>query len=106
MTSPRPKLTWTPLAQSDLLEIYVTIGLECPAVAERYYDRLRDKARTLQDYPRLGTSRPDIATGARIMVERPYLLVYRIKPDDVEMPVAEVEIIRVIDGRRDLAAAF
>ena len=102
MTSSLPRLTWTPQAESDLVEIYVLIGLERPAVAERYYDRLRDKARILRDYPRLGTRRPDIGPGARIMVEHPYLLVYRIHPDDEDAQVAEVEFIRVIDGRREL----
>ena len=106
MTSSLPRLTWTPQAESDLVEIYVLIGLERPAVAERYYDRLRDKARILRDHPRLGTRLPDIGPGARIMVEHPYLLVYRIHPDDEDAPAAEVEIIRVIEGRRDLAAIF
>lgn len=35
------KVTWTGEAREDLLGIYVLIGLEQPAAAERYYDRVR-----------------------------------------------------------------
>jgi toxin ParE1/3/4 len=32
------KLVWSNQARTDLLEIYVMIGLEQPAAAERYFD--------------------------------------------------------------------
>jgi plasmid stabilization system protein ParE len=33
----RPVLLWTPQACEDLLDIYVTIGLDNPSAAERIY---------------------------------------------------------------------
>jgi toxin ParE1/3/4 len=99
-------LTWTRQARLDLLDIYELIGLEQPAAAERYFDRVEALARLLRDQPRLGVSRPDIAPGLRMLVERPYLLLYRIHPDQPIGPVDEVEIVRVVDGRRDLKGLF
>ena len=36
----RPALLWTPQAREDLLEIYVTIGLDNPSAAERVYSAI------------------------------------------------------------------
>jgi toxin ParE1/3/4 len=62
------RLVWSPEARKDLLDIYVVIGLENPAAAERLYDRIEANAETLSHHPRLGRRRPDIqpcATTAR-----------------------------------------
>jgi toxin ParE1/3/4 len=37
-----------------------------------------------------------------MLVERPYLVFYRAVPDVDEEAVQFVEVVRVIDGRRDL----
>lgn len=102
----RCKLVWTRQARADLLDIYELIGLEQPAAAERYFDRIEALAQLLSEHPRLGTARPDVASGLRMMVERPYLLLYRIQPETPEGPVDAVEIVRVVDGRRDLTGLF
>ncbi|MFC2250363.1 type II toxin-antitoxin system RelE/ParE family toxin [Labrys portucalensis] len=99
-------LIWTPQSEEDLLDIYVAIGLDSPAAADKIYDRLKDVAQLLRDNPRLGTARPEIREFARVLVIAPYLVVYRLKPDDEIMPVNEVEVIRVVDGRRDLTSLF
>jgi len=85
-----------------LLEIYALIGLEQPAAAERYFDRIEAKAKLLQSQPRMGLRRPDIRPSVRMLVEAPYLLLYRTLPDTDDGPVDAVEIIRLVDGRRDL----
>jgi toxin ParE1/3/4 len=41
-----------------------------------------------------------------MLVERPYLLLYRTEPDADEGRIADVQIIRVVDGRRDLKRLF
>ncbi|WP_246164473.1 type II toxin-antitoxin system RelE/ParE family toxin [Blastochloris sulfoviridis] len=33
-------VSWTQASREDLLRIYVLIGLEQPAAAERYFDRI------------------------------------------------------------------
>jgi toxin ParE1/3/4 len=100
------ELFWSNQARADLLEIYVMIGLEQPAAAERYFDRIEDKARLLKSQPRMGVRRSDIRPSMRMLVEAPYLILYRTDPDTDEGPVGTVEIIRVVDGRRDLSGIF
>ena len=100
------RLIWSNQARTDLLDIYALIGLEQPAAAEHYFDRIEQKARLLQSQPRMGVRRPDIRPGLRMLVEIPYLVLYRIDPDTDEGVVNTVEIVRVLDGRRDLGRLF
>jgi toxin ParE1/3/4 len=100
------ELIWSNQARTDLLEIYVMIGLEQSAAAERYFDRIEDKARLLKSQPRMGMRRSDIRPSMRMLVEAPYLILYRTDPDTDEGQVSTVEIVRVIDGRRDLSGIF
>ena len=99
-------VTWTGEAREDLLRIYVLIGLEQPAAAERYYDRIDAKARLLAEHPRLGVRRPEIRRDVRMLVETPYVILYRTEPDSDDGPVDLVEIVRVVDGRLDLGGLF
>jgi toxin ParE1/3/4 len=99
-------LVWSNQARTDLMEIYVMIGLEQPSAAERYLDRIEAKAELLRSQPRMGVRRSDIRPSMRMLVEVPYLLLYRTDPDTDEGPVRAVELIRVIDGRRDLHGLF
>jgi toxin ParE1/3/4 len=100
------RLIWSRQARLDLLDIYELIGVEQPAAAERYFDRIEALAILLRDQPRLGVARPEIAPGFRMLVERPYLILYRIEPDQPTGPVDHVEIVRIVDGRRELKGLF
>jgi toxin ParE1/3/4 len=102
----RVEVTWTSEAREDLLRVYVLIGLEQPAAAERYYDRIEAKARLLADQPRMGVRRPEIRRDVRILIETPYVILYRTEPDTDDGHVDLVEIVRVVDGRRDLGGLF
>jgi toxin ParE1/3/4 len=81
------ELTWSPQSREDLLEIYVIIGLDNPAAAERVYTAIEAKAEALAHFPRLGPRRPDIRPRARILVEGPYLILFETHPDTDEGPV-------------------
>ncbi|MGA8170196.1 MAG: type II toxin-antitoxin system RelE/ParE family toxin [Methylocystis sp.] len=96
------RLIWSPQARRDLLEIYVVIGLENPAAAERLYDGIEAKAEALARHPRIGPRRPDLQPRAWVLVEGPYLILFETHPDTDEGLVDWVEIVRVVDGRRDL----
>jgi toxin ParE1/3/4 len=102
----KPKLKWSPKAEEDLLDIYVTIGLENISAADRVYDKLKSKALTLIDAPRMGVERSDISLSARILIEKNYLIFYQIKSAEESEDVTDIEIIRIVDGRRDLKALF
>lgn len=97
-------VSWTRQAREDLLRIYVLIGLEQPAAAERYYDRIEHKALLLAEQPRLGARRSDIRPGLRMLIEHPYVILYRTIPDTDDDAVTGVQIVRVVDGRQDLSA--
>ena len=60
----------------------------------------------LVNHPRMGPRRQDIHPAARILLEGPYLILYRTQPDTDDGPISEVEIVRVVDGRRDLTRPF
>lgn len=100
------RLIWTDRARQDLLDIYELIGLEQPAAAERYFDRIETIANLLRHQPRLGVPRPDIAPALRMLIERPYPILYRVLPDEPSGAVDEIEIVRVVDGRRDLRGLY
>jgi toxin ParE1/3/4 len=80
----------------------VEIGREQPQAAERFYERFQHKASLLADQPRLGMRHPEISPAARMLVEAPFVILYETIPDSDEGPVKVVEIVRVIDGRRDM----
>jgi toxin ParE1/3/4 len=100
------KLVWSPKARTDIRQIYVDIGREQPQAAERYFQRFRQKASLLMDQPRLGQRHPEIDPSTRMLVEAPYLILYATVPDADEGEIEVVEIVRVVDGRRDLKSIF
>jgi len=100
------RVLWTPQASEDLLNIYVTIGLDNPAAAERLYDAIEARISNLQLYPRSGERRPEIRPSTRMLVEKPYVILYATEPDTDSEPVESVVIVRIVDGRRDLLNMF
>jgi toxin ParE1/3/4 len=100
------RLVWHPQARQDLLDIYISIALDNPSAAERLYDAIEAKAETLVTHPRLGPRRTYIQRAMRILIEYPYLVLYETHPNTDTGPIDEVEIVRVIDGRRDLTNWF
>lgn len=98
----RVELLWTPQARNDLIEIYTYIGLDNPSAAERIFDSIEAKGWLVADSPRLGVRRSDIRPVVRMLVEGPYLILYEAHPDSDEGPIQSVEIVRIVDGRRNL----
>ncbi len=88
----------TILAREDLLSIWVDVAREHPAAADRIYDRLAAKMMILVRYPQAGPVRRDIAAGARLLVEPPYLTLYRQIPDGVQ-------VVRLLHGARNIDAS-
>jgi toxin ParE1/3/4 len=82
-------------------EIWRYMAAENPTAANRLLLRIDDKMQILRDFPGIGTLRDDIRPGLRMLVEGNYLLLYE---HDANNDV--VELISVIDGRRDLSALF
>lgn len=88
-------------AEEDLRQIWRHVAAENPAAADRMLLRIDEKLQLLRDFPDIGTLRDDIRPGFRMLVEGNYLLLY----EHVEVE-GVVEIVAVVDGRRDLGSIF
>jgi len=102
----KPALVWTPQAREDLIDIYVTIGLDNEPAAERLYRAIENKTLLLINHPWLGVRRSEIAPTARMLVEGAYLTMYETHPDTDDGPINEVEIVRIVHGHRELSRMF
>lgn len=100
------RLVWTPKARADVKAIFLSIAREQPQTAERYVARLRLRVALLAQHPRAGGRQPEIYSSARMLVEAPYVILYETHPDVDEGDIHTVEVVRIVDGRRDLAALF
>lgn len=92
------RLRYTYQAQTDLIDLWLQIASESEATADRCLERIESRCKDLMDFPALGPERPDIAPGARMLVIDRWLALYRIDQDGVQ-------IVRVVDGARDLTRA-
>ena len=82
-------------ARADLLDIWLEIASKNPVAADRLYGRLEARVKVLGEYPEIGTAGLDIAAEARMLVEGSYLILYRVRADDVQ-------IVRVLHRARDI----
>jgi toxin ParE1/3/4 len=96
----------SPAARDDLESIWLYIATDNQTAASRVVRTLVRRIETLAVLPRIGPHRPDIRLGTRLLIERPYLILYELYPDSNVRPIDHVEIVRVVDGRRDLRSLF
>jgi toxin ParE1/3/4 len=96
----------SPAAESDLEDIWLTIAADDAPTATRIVRAIGAKIGGLAQHPRRGPRRPDIRPAVRMLVQVPYLILFETHPDTDEGPLDEVEIVRVVDGRRDLTKLF
>lgn len=91
-----------PEARQDLADIWWFIAQESPSAADRVLDTIRDHFRLIAQNQELGRERSELAPGLRSLVVRKYrryLVFYRPRSD-------EIDIVRVLDGSRDLNRMF
>jgi plasmid stabilization system protein ParE len=90
-------------ARRDLAAIRRYIAADSsPERADAVIRRIRDRCAALSFAPAQGRVRDDapIADEVRSVSEWPYVIFYRVAPRNVP------QVLRVIDGRRDLGTAF
>jgi toxin ParE1/3/4 len=100
MAEDRRPVVWSSDARSDLTEIwnyYATVA--GPQTANRIVREIGQSCRLLKDHPLAGRTRNEVRPGLRSIVASPYVIFYRVV-DDI------AEIVRVLDGRRDLDEIF
>lgn len=88
------KLRWTRPALADLVEAQNYIARDNPAAAEAVAQRVWDAAKRLCDNPEIGRQGHVQGTREWPVSQTPYLIVYRVKND-------AVEILRVWHGRQN-----
>jgi toxin ParE1/3/4 len=93
-------------ADDDLGRIWREIAIENEPAADRILSAIGDKFDLLARHPRIGPRRPDIHRSARMLVHGNYLILYETHPDVDEGPIERVEVVTIVDGRRDLSEWF
>ena len=100
MAGNRP-LLWSPEALGDLTHIW---NYYAQVAGRRTADKMiRDigsAAQLLEDHPYAGRARDEVRRGLRSLAANPHVIFYRVTRDEVG------EIVRVLDGRRDIEAIF
>jgi|CXWL01.1.fsa_nt_gi toxin ParE1/3/4 len=88
-----------PEAEIDLAAIALHVAQSSPERARALVARLRHRTLTLITLPRAGRPRPEFGADLRSLVERPYVLFYRVIGDTAE-------IVAIVHGARDLPKAL
>jgi toxin ParE1/3/4 len=102
MAAPRFEVRLTRGAEDDLERLYDYLSKQgSPATAEALLDSILEKVEALERYPRRGSVPRELAgIGIRTfrqLVHPPYRIVYRVVG-------AEVFVLLIADGRRDMQA--
>ena len=100
MAEPKRPVLWSPEALADLDHIWdYYVGAAGPDVANNILVEIGRAITVIIDHPLAGRARDEIRPGLRSMVANPHVVFYRVVN---ERP----EIIRVLDGRRDIDEIF
>ncbi|MEQ1864108.1 MAG: type II toxin-antitoxin system RelE/ParE family toxin [Micropepsaceae bacterium] len=89
----------TPLAESDLDEIWFSIATDSVERADKFLDRLTERFVLLSKSPRAGRARSELLPGLRSFSYRGYAVFYSLSDDGVLVE-------RVLHGARDVDAIF
>lgn len=94
-------ITWSSEARADLSDIrsYYT-EVAGRQTASNIIREIGAACRLLENYPYGGRARDEVRPGLRSVVARPHVVFYRVSNDGT------AEIIRVLDGRRDVDDVF
>jgi len=98
--SRRRPITWSPEARSDLSEIWNYYANAAGRQTANKIAREIDQACSLlRRYPLAGRARDEMRPGFRSIAAAPHIVFYRVRN-------GVAEIVRVLDGRRDLDSIF
>ncbi len=83
---------WTENAIGHLVNIYEYIGINSETYAIRMVDKITRRSEQIGDQPNSGRKVPEYnAEDIRELIEKPYRIIYRIKPD-------QIDVLAVIHG--------
>ena len=93
------QIVFRPEAENDLAAIALYVAQSSPERARAVVHGLRRRTQILLTLPLAGRPRPEFGADLRSLVERPYVLFYRVIGDTAE-------IVAILHGSRDLPAAL
>jgi toxin ParE1/3/4 len=94
-----PRIVVSPLAQTDIDEIWDHIARDSVPNADRFVDQIERRFDLLADHPGMGLPREDLRAGLRRFAYARYLIYYR--------PIrGGIEVVRVVHGARDEGAIW
>jgi len=94
-----PTLIVSPLAEQDLVDIWLYIAEDSPVNADRFLDKINDAVLRLAEFNAMGTARSELAPDIFSFPLARYMLYYR-------QTDSGIELIRVLHSSRDIALLF
>jgi toxin ParE1/3/4 len=94
------RIRFTHSAETDLLELWVTIAEENLIAADEILDVIQATATLLGTQPEMGRARPELAEGLRSLPTRTPYLIFYLSDDDGLL------IVRVLHHARDIDAEY
>ena len=80
------RVIWTDTAKRNLRTIHDYIARDSPTYAKRMVDRLTSRSKQIGAFPLSGRAVPEFDAGQiREVVERPYRIIYHIRPDHIDV---------------------
>lgn len=80
------RVHWTDNAIAHLVDIHEYIAHDSPVYAKRMVDRLTRRSEQIADFPMSGRMVLEYeADDIREIIEKPYRIIYRIKPDQIDV---------------------
>jgi len=80
------RVHWTDNAVAHLLDIYEYIAHDSSIYAKRMVDRITKRSEQIASFPMSGRKVPEYeADDIREIIEKPYRIIYRIKPDQIDV---------------------
>ncbi|MEJ2435766.1 MAG: type II toxin-antitoxin system RelE/ParE family toxin [Pseudolabrys sp.] len=100
MAGPSQGPLWSQDALADLADTWTYYAqVAGRAVADSVVREIYRTSDILADYPLAGRARDEVRPGLRCLVRQPHIVFYRVSS-------GVAEIVRVLDGRRDIDEAF
>ncbi len=90
------RVTFDPRARDDLDRIFAWIAKDSPRAAREMVARIEAKVTTLETPELTHMGRPGLAEGTRELIERPFIIVYRVFEDR-----EEIVVVGVVHGAED-----
>lgn len=93
------RLTISPEAEQDLVDIWLYIAEDQPLNADRFLARLEEQANKLAEFSNMGVAREELAFALKSFPLDRYVLFYRTTQEGIEL-------VRVLHHSRDVTLIF